>query len=68
MTEYLGNARVFEHVREDLQREADSARDRGNEELAVRLEEHADMAAADRDREQRFEEKRALNRRAHRGY
>ena len=62
MSTWLGNAAMYERLREEYQANAHRARKAGDEKGAARWQAHADRALADRDRAQRYEQQRLANR------
>lgn len=64
--DWLGNARTFERNRRECQELADREKRDGYPDKAATWQGYADLWRESRDREQRHEEMRQLNRRVHR--
>lgn len=60
---WLGNALIFEHNRQTAEEQASACEQAGETDRAAWWRERAANWERSRDREQRFEEDRALNRR-----
>jgi len=60
--DWLGGAQMHERERVRLLQEANMAEEHGDLELAMRFREYAELHRQNRDRNQREEERRAMNR------